>query len=162
MRMHIQCPYANCGDHGDEPCWSLTHSHGLTRTYEGNIVGAEMWCNYCNQFFVLEDHMIVGPGNTHFAIKDKNGVRWDHGSVEEWVGGLPTVEIARLLIGEAVGLMRQEVPAERFLTDLSSQLRLVRHVRIGVKNAAGEPLAIPGTAPPRTDDRPAAPGWVPG
>ena len=36
------------------------------------------------------------------------------------------------------------MPAERFLTDLSSQLRLVRHVRIGVKDAAGHPLALPG------------------
>jgi two-component system sensor histidine kinase UhpB len=70
-----------------------------------------------------------------------------------------SMELARLLIGEAVGLMRQEVPAERFLTDLSSQLRLVRHVRIGVKDAAGQPLALPGTAAPRTDDRAAAPRW---
>jgi two-component system sensor histidine kinase UhpB len=70
-----------------------------------------------------------------------------------------SMETARLLIGEAVGLMRQEVPAERFLADLSSQLRLVRHVRIGVKDAAGHPLAVPGTAAPRTDDRAEAPRW---
>ena len=37
--------------------------------------------------------------------------------------------------------MQQEVPAEKFLADLSSQLRLVRHVRIVVKDAAGAPLA---------------------
>ena len=70
-----------------------------------------------------------------------------------------SMEVARLLIGEAVGLMRQEVPAERFLTDLSSQLRLVRHVRIGVKDAAGHPLAVPGPAPQRTEDRAEAPRW---
>lgn len=70
-----------------------------------------------------------------------------------------SMELARLLIGEAVGFMRQEVPAERFLIDLSSQLRLVRHVRIGVKDAAGHPLALPGTTPPRNDDRAAAPRW---
>lgn len=70
-----------------------------------------------------------------------------------------SMELARLLIGEAVGLMRQEVPAERFLTDLSSQLRLVRHVRIGVKDASGRPLALPDPAPSRLDDRPAAPRW---
>ncbi len=69
-----------------------------------------------------------------------------------------SMELAQLLVGEAVGLMRQEVPAERFLADLSSQLRLVRHVRIGVKDAAGNPLAL-GAAPPRSDDRAEAPRW---
>lgn len=69
-----------------------------------------------------------------------------------------SMELAQLLVGEAVGLMRQEVPAERFLADLSSQLRLVRHVRIGVKDAAGNPLAL-GAAPPRGDDRAEAPRW---
>ena len=38
--------------------------------------------------------------------------------------------------------MQQEVPAEKFLADLSSQLRLVRHVRIVVKDAAGSPLSL--------------------
>ena len=36
-----------------------------------------------------------------------------------------------LLVGEAVGLIQQEVPAEKFLTDLSSQLRLVRRADRG-------------------------------
>src|SRR4051794_19076909 len=40
-----------------------------------------------------------------------------------------SMELAQLLVSEAVNLMQQEVPAERFLADLSSQLRLVRHVR---------------------------------
>src|SRR6266567_6757209 len=52
-----------------------------------------------------------------------------------------SMELAELLVREAVPLMQQEVPAEKFLADLSSQLRLVRHVRIVVKNAAGSPLA---------------------
>src|SRR6266478_7904615 len=52
-----------------------------------------------------------------------------------------SMELAELLVSEAVGLMQQEVPAEKFLADLSSQLRLVRHVRIVVKDAAGFPLA---------------------
>jgi two-component system sensor histidine kinase UhpB len=69
-----------------------------------------------------------------------------------------SMELAQLLVGEAVGLMRQEVPAERFLADLSSQLRLVRHVRIGVKDAAGNPIAL-GAAPPRNEDRAEAPRW---
>src|SRR5512132_497222 len=53
-----------------------------------------------------------------------------------------SMELAELLVSEAVGLMQQEVPAEKFLADLSSQLRLVRHVRIMVKDAAGAPLAV--------------------
>jgi two-component system, NarL family, sensor histidine kinase UhpB len=73
-----------------------------------------------------------------------------------------SMELAELLVSEAVHLMQQEVPAERFLGDLSSQLRLVRHVRIGVKDAAGNPLAV---RPPRApeallgDERAPAPRW---
>jgi two-component system, NarL family, sensor histidine kinase UhpB len=54
-----------------------------------------------------------------------------------------SMEFAKLLVTEAVALIRQEVPAEKFLADLSSQLRLVRHVRIVVKDAAGAPLVAP-------------------
>ena len=54
-----------------------------------------------------------------------------------------SMELAALLVSEAVGLMQQEVPAEKFLVDLTSQLRLVRHVRIGVKDASGSALALP-------------------
>jgi two-component system sensor histidine kinase UhpB len=71
-----------------------------------------------------------------------------------------SMELAELLVSEAVALMQQEVPAEKFLTDLSSQLRLVRHVRIVVKDAAGSPLAPRGPVSPSDtarDDR--APAW---
>jgi two-component system sensor histidine kinase UhpB len=70
-----------------------------------------------------------------------------------------SMELAQLLVREAVGLMQQEVPAEKFLADLSSQLRLVRHVRIVVKDAAGSPLALhpAGGAEAGRDDR--APAW---
>jgi two-component system, NarL family, sensor histidine kinase UhpB len=53
-----------------------------------------------------------------------------------------SMQLAQLLVREAVALMRQEVPAEKFLADLTSQLRLVRHVRIVVKDAAGAPLPL--------------------
>jgi two-component system, NarL family, sensor histidine kinase UhpB len=70
-----------------------------------------------------------------------------------------SMELAQLLVTEAVGLMRQEVPAEKFLADLTSQLRLVRHVRIVVKDVAGErlPLRRPagGTDASRDDQVPA-------
>ena len=57
-----------------------------------------------------------------------------------------SMELAQLLVSEAVVLMQQEVPAEKFLADLRSQLRLVRHVRIVVKDAAG--CAAVAASPP--------------
>jgi two-component system sensor histidine kinase UhpB len=71
-----------------------------------------------------------------------------------------SMELAQLLVSEAVGLMQQEVPAEKFLADLSSQLRLVRHVRIVVKDAAGSPLSLRrpvGGSDGGRDER--APAW---
>ena len=71
-----------------------------------------------------------------------------------------SMELAELLVSEAVAVMQQEVPAEKFLADLSSQLRLVRHVRIVVKDAAGSPLAPRGAvsaSDTTRDDR--APAW---
>jgi len=71
-----------------------------------------------------------------------------------------SMELAELLVSEAVGLMQQEVPAEKFLFDLTSRLRLVRHVRIGVKDAQGSALAVPpsvGNADATRGER--APGW---
>ncbi|MGA7489720.1 MAG: LapD/MoxY N-terminal periplasmic domain-containing protein, partial [Xanthobacteraceae bacterium] len=52
-----------------------------------------------------------------------------------------SMELAQLLVREAVALMQQEVPAEKFLADLTPQLRFIRHVRIVVKDAHGAPLA---------------------
>jgi len=71
-----------------------------------------------------------------------------------------SMELARLLVSEAVGLIQQEVPAEKFLADLTSQLRLVRHVRIVVKDAAGSPLTLRpavGASDGTRDER--APAW---
>jgi two-component system sensor histidine kinase UhpB len=69
-----------------------------------------------------------------------------------------SMELAQLLVSEAVALMQQQVPAEKFLSDLASPLRLVRHVRIVVRDARGAPLALrppaAGTDAPRD-----APAW---
>jgi two-component system sensor histidine kinase UhpB len=85
-----------------------------------------------------------------------------------------SMELAELLVSEAVNLMQQEVPAERFLEDLASQLRIVRHVRIGATYASGKSVVVrPVARPtPATGDDPAsllarlasslwapAPGW---
>ena len=71
-----------------------------------------------------------------------------------------SMELAELLVSEAVALVQQEVPAEKFLADLRSQLRLPRHVRIVVKDAAGSTFALRppvGGAETIRDDR--APTW---
>jgi two-component system sensor histidine kinase UhpB len=71
-----------------------------------------------------------------------------------------SMELAELLVREAVALMQQEVPAEKFLADLSSQLRLVRHVRMVVKDTAGAPLASRPPAGGSDQAREArAPAW---
>jgi len=53
-----------------------------------------------------------------------------------------SMELAELWVKEAVLLAQREAPADRFLADLSSQLRRVRHVRIEVKDAAGSLLEV--------------------
>jgi two-component system sensor histidine kinase UhpB len=47
-----------------------------------------------------------------------------------------------LWVKEAVLLAQQERPSDRFLADLSSQLRRARHVRIEVRDAAGNVLEV--------------------
>jgi two-component system, NarL family, sensor histidine kinase UhpB len=74
-----------------------------------------------------------------------------------------SMHLADLLVSDAVNLMRQKLPAEQFLAALPAQLRSVRHVRIAVKDAAGNPIAE--TSPTdRSDSRrldliPPVPHW---
>jgi two-component system sensor histidine kinase UhpB len=70
-----------------------------------------------------------------------------------------SMELAQLLVSEAVALMRQEVPAEKFLADLTSPLRLLRHVRIVVEDAAGVPLAQHPPAGTEAARDARAPAW---
>ena len=53
-----------------------------------------------------------------------------------------SMELAELWVKEAVLLAQRETPADRFLADLSSQLRRARHVRIEVRDAAGDVLEV--------------------
>src|SRR5262249_57580396 len=53
-----------------------------------------------------------------------------------------SMELAELWVKEAVLLAQRETPADRFLADLSSQLRRVRHVRIEIRDAAGGLLEV--------------------
>jgi two-component system sensor histidine kinase UhpB len=53
-----------------------------------------------------------------------------------------SMELAELWVKEAVLLAQRETQADRFLADLSSQLRRARHVRIEVRDAAGNVLEV--------------------
>jgi two-component system sensor histidine kinase UhpB len=58
-----------------------------------------------------------------------------------------SMELAELWVNEAVSTAQQQAPAQRFLDELASQLRMVRHVRIEVRDAAGALLEVrPPTA----------------
>jgi two-component system sensor histidine kinase UhpB len=99
------------------------------------------------------------------------------GSVTIWRARMQTgvemaasMRLAELLVGDAVNLVHQQLPAEQFLAALPAQLRSIRHVRIAVKDAAGIPLAalpraggagaVPGSAGSRgSDERAPAPRW---
>ena len=70
----------------------------------------------------------LGAGATSHRLRpDRRGRRAGGGRRDDPPGPHSTrveiaasMELAQLLVGEAVGLMQQEVPAEKFLTDLSS------------------------------------------
>jgi two-component system, NarL family, sensor histidine kinase UhpB len=73
-----------------------------------------------------------------------------------------SMRLAELMVSEAVQLIQQGIPAEQFLRTLPGQLRFMRHVRIGVRDAVGQPIAdsiLEKTAPRREDGRAPAPAW---
>ena len=74
-----------------------------------------------------------------------------------------SMRLAELLVGDAVNLVHQQLPAEQFLAALPAQLRSMRHVRIAVKDAAGNAIAatplLPATDGRRADERTPAPAW---
>ncbi len=73
-----------------------------------------------------------------------------------------SMRLAELMANEAVQLIQHGIPAEQFLRTLPGQLRFLRHVRIGVRDAAGQPVsdqAAERTEPVREDSRAAAPAW---
>jgi two-component system sensor histidine kinase UhpB len=73
-----------------------------------------------------------------------------------------SMKLAELIANEAVQLIEQGEPAERILTSLPSQLRAVRHVRIGVMDVAGAALSDAGVGVSHAagdDDGPGAPAW---
>ena len=63
-----------------------------------------------------------------------------------------SMRLAELMVSEAVQLIQQGIPAEQLLRTLPVQLRSVRHVRIGVRDAAGVAISD-RSSPPRDEDR---------
>ncbi len=73
-----------------------------------------------------------------------------------------SMRLAELMANEAVQLVQHGIPAEQFLHTLPGQLRLLHHVRIRVRDAAGQPVsdqATERTEPLREDSRAPAPAW---
>ncbi len=73
-----------------------------------------------------------------------------------------SMRLAELMVNEAVQLSQQGIPAEQFLRKLPDQMRFVRHVRVLVRDAAGQPVAEQATErseSPREDSRAGAPAW---
>jgi two-component system sensor histidine kinase UhpB len=73
-----------------------------------------------------------------------------------------SMRLADLMVNEAVQLIQQGIPAEPFLRRLPGQMRYVRHVRVEVRDAAGQPLADPPLQRPEAllEAGPAAaPAW---
>ncbi len=73
-----------------------------------------------------------------------------------------SMRLAELMVSEAVQLIQQGIPAEQFLKTLPGQLRFVRHVRIGVRDATGQPVSdrpAERAETPREDIRAPAPAW---
>src|ERR1700722_6946985 len=69
-----------------------------------------------------------------------------------------SMRLAELMVSEAVQLIQQGIPAEQLLRTLPVQLRSVRHVRIGVRDAAGVAISD-RSGPARDEDRLPAPRW---
>jgi two-component system, NarL family, sensor histidine kinase UhpB len=73
-----------------------------------------------------------------------------------------SMELAELMVSEAVQLIQRGAPAEQYLKALPAQVRIVRHVRVFVRDAAGAAISENGTDRPgvrREGDRPPAPAW---
>jgi two-component system sensor histidine kinase UhpB len=73
-----------------------------------------------------------------------------------------SMRLAELMVNEAVQLIQQGIPAEQFLRRLPGQLRFVRHVRVRVRDAAGQLVSDRAAERPESlqdDGRAAAPAW---
>jgi two-component system sensor histidine kinase UhpB len=73
-----------------------------------------------------------------------------------------SMRLAELLVRETVDVLEHVIPAGQFLTGLPLQQRFLRHVRISVVDAAGQPIASRAVAGPsngRVDEHSPAPAW---
>jgi two-component system sensor histidine kinase UhpB len=73
-----------------------------------------------------------------------------------------SMNLAEVLVRETINLMPQDTPADRFLESLPLQQRFARHVRIAVRDAAGQAVTtrpMQGGAETNGRTRAPAPAW---
>src|SRR5689334_23080911 len=73
-----------------------------------------------------------------------------------------SMNLAEVLVRETINLMPADTPAGRFLESLPLQQRFARHVRITVRDAAGQTVTtrpMQAGAAANAHTRPAAPAW---
>jgi two-component system, NarL family, sensor histidine kinase UhpB len=103
---------------------------------------------------VLIDIIAVGVAGSIAIVRAR---------VQTGVEMTASVRLAELLVGDAVNLVRQELPAEKFLGGLPAQLQSLRHVRIAVRDASGQSVAEASAAETSggraSDLRSPAPRW---
>jgi two-component system sensor histidine kinase UhpB len=73
-----------------------------------------------------------------------------------------SMNLAEVLVGETINLMPPDTPSDRFLENLPLQQRFARHVRITVRDTAGQPVTtrpMQAGAAANADTRAPAPAW---
>src|SRR5262249_62269136 len=73
-----------------------------------------------------------------------------------------SMNLAEVLVRETINLMPADTPSDRFLESLPLQQRFARHVRITVRDAAGQTVTtrpMQAGAAANAHTRPAAPAW---
>jgi two-component system, NarL family, sensor histidine kinase UhpB len=101
--------------------------------------------------FVLIDVLAVLVAGSVMVVRARMQTRVEMAS---------SMRLAELLVGDAVHLVHQELPAEQYLQALPAQLQSMRHVRFAVSDAAGHPIAAekPGTDH-LSNETASAPSW---
>ena len=70
-----------------------------------------------------------------------------------------SMRLAELLINQTVNLLREQDAPDKFLADLPARLSFLRHVRVTVTDAAGEPVAAAPIQKSARNQRSDAPAW---
>lgn len=104
--------------------------------------------------FVLIDFVAVLVAGSVMILRARTQIRTEMAA---------SMRLAELLVSDALNLVHQQLPAERFLAALPAQLRSMRHVRIAVEDADSVPIAATPPAGSHNgkgaNERAPAPDW---